>query len=522
MRAEEGCEGMGGVLPEPAGLRRVIDALGVAVAVLDVDGRITDANAAAERAAGRRRAVLLGRSFADTFALPGDRNTADRLRLAIAAAAAGLPQELELRGGGTCLDLSLAPLSDAAGVVTGIAVTGVDAGRRVRAEAEARDRENALRAARDEAERARRCKTRFLAAASHDLRQPAQSLTLFGALLADRLRGHPQMPLVQHMNEAVEAMRTLLDGLLDVSRLDAGIVVPEPAPFCIADLFDRLEADYAPRASAKGLRLRCRPLCHSVHSDAGLLERLLRNLLDNALKYTGKGGILLGCRRRGSVMLIDVVDTGLGMPADKLDEIFEEFVQLGNAERDRSRGLGLGLAVVKRLSRLLNLPVSVRSTPGRGTCFSVEVPLHAAKSPCASARLQDGADRSGRLAMVIDDEEMILHSLRLVLEEWGWDVLAASSGEEAVRLLDGAGRAPDVIVADYRLRHGHTGVEAIHDLHALVGEPVPAIVLTGDTSPERIQEARRSGFAVLHKPVTLTELSARLAEVRAAASAAAD
>jgi len=503
-------------------LRRVFDALGVFVAVLDAQGRITDLNAAAERAAGRPRAALLGQAFVEVFVWQGVEDAAARLRHALAFAVSGLPQQVELRGTGTAIDLSVAPLADGAGAVAGFAITGVDAGPRVRAEAAAYDREERLRAARDEAERANRSKTRFLAAASHDLRQPAQSLTLFGALLADRLRGHPQMPLVQHLNQAVEAMRTLLDGLLDVSRLDAGIVVPEPAPFPLADLFGKLEAEYAPRARAKGLRLRCRTVRIWVRTDPGLLERLLRNLLDNALKYTYQGGILLGCRRRGDVLRIDVLDTGVGMPADKLDEIFEEFVQLGNAERDRSRGLGLGLAVVKRLARLLNLPVSVRSVPGRGTRFSVEVPMHAASRPCAPARPKFDMEGGGGLALVIDDEEMILHSLRLVLEAWGWDVLTAPSGDEALLLLEGAERMPDVVIADYRLRHGRTGVEAIHDLHALAGEPIPAIVLTGDTSPERIREARRSGFAVLHKPVTLAELSARLAEVRGCVPAAAD
>ncbi|KAA0688289.1 ATP-binding response regulator [Azospirillum brasilense] len=327
------------------------------------------------------------------------------------------------------------------------------------------------------------------------------------------------MPLVQTMNRAVEAMRGLLDALLDVARLDSGIVSPDMAPFALAEMMERLKTDYGPRAAAKGLKLRVRPLKAQVRSDAALLERLLRHLLDNAVRYTASGGVLLGCRRRGMMLCIEVADTGVGIPTDKLDEIFEEFVQLGNVERDRSRGLGLGLAVVKRLSHLLGLPVRVRSRPGRGTCFTVEVPLHASWNPNAMERAMPSLDRSGALALIIDDEELILQSLRLVLEQWGWDVLAAASGEEALRQLDGAERLPDVIIADYRLRYGRTGVDAIRDIHAFAGDLIPAILLTGDTSPDRIREARRSGFTVLHKPVTLSELSSHLEEARARAAA---
>ena len=519
MREEDGT-GISRFPADPAALRRVFDVIGVSVALLDRQGRLADSNAAMQRAIGCPRDQLIGRPMADAFVWGGGEDAANRFAQAVAAAGRGLPQELTLTGDGKWLDITLMPLpADPGGEAAGIVVTAVDASRRKGMEARLRGQEEGLRTARDEAVRAGRSKVRFLAAASHDLRQPAQSLTLFGAVLAERLADHPQFPLVQTMNRAVEAMRALLDALLDVARLDSGIVLPDVAPFPLAEMMERLKADYGPRAGAKGLELRVRPLKVQVRSDAALLERLLRNLLDNAIRYTASGGVLLGCRRRGTVLRIKVADTGVGIPADKFDEIFEEFVQLGNAERDRSRGLGLGLAVVRRLSRMLGLPVRVRSRPGRGTCFTVEVPLQVSWSPCGPERAMPFVDRPGGLALIIDDEELILQSLRLVLEQWGWDVLSAASGEEALRQLEGAERLPDVIVADYRLRYGRTGVDAIRDIHAFAGETIPAILLTGDTSPDRIREARRSGFTVLHKPVTLSELSSHLEEARARAAA---
>ncbi|MBB3263370.1 PAS domain S-box-containing protein [Azospirillum sp. OGB3] len=503
-----------------AELRRVFDTIGVAIALLDRQGRIADLNTAMQRAIGCPHDLLIGQPMAGAFVWGGREGAADRFAQAVAAAGRGVLQELTLTGDGTWLDIVLTPLpAEAGGEPAGVVMTAADASRRMAAEAQLRSKEESLRAARDEVARAGQTKVRFLAAASHDLRQPAQSLTLFGAVLAERLSDHPQLPLVQTMNRAVEAMRGLLDALLDVARLDSGSVSPDMAPFAVAEMLERLEADYGPRATAKGLKLRVRPLKAQVRSDAILLERLLRHLLDNAVRYTASGGVLLGCRRRGMMLCIEVADTGVGIPTDKLDEIFEEFVQLGNAERDRSRGLGLGLAVVKRLSHLLGLPVRVRSRPGRGTCFTVEVPLHASWNPNGTERAMPSLDPPGALALIIDDEELILQSLRLVLEQWGWDVLAAASGEEALRQLDGAERLPDVIIADYRLRYGRTGVDAIRDIHAFAGELIPAILLTGDTSPDRIREARRSGFTVLHKPVTLSELSSHLEDARARAAA---
>ncbi len=377
--------------------------------------------------------------------------------------------------------------------------------------------EEALVAAKVEAERANRAKSQFLAAASHDLRQPVQSLFFFHDVLARKLAGHPSAPVVANMQNGLNALKSLLDGLLDISRLHAGAIVVDARPFPVAILLDQLAAECADHAAAQGVTLRVVNSGAWVRSDAAQLERMLRNLLDNAIKYTGRGGrVLLGCRRAGGNRLrLEVVDTGPGIPEDKHDAIFEEFVQLGNPERDRSQGLGLGLAIVRHLGRLLDHPVTVRSRPGRCSAFSVSVPL-ATAGPTPdpdTARVAEPPSADG-LVLVVDDEALVLHGLQQMLESLGWRVLAASSGEEAVQLVSAAKRTPDVIVADYRLRGNETGVKVIHQVCGARAASVPAIVLTGDTGPERIAECRRSGFHLLHKPVDGHALHATLTALR--------
>ncbi len=235
--------------------------------------------------------------------------------------------------------------------------------------------ERALREAKEQAERANLAKTRFLDAASHDLRQPAQSLALLTALLGQELQGHPAAAIIEHLQASVDALAVLLDGILDVSRLDAGLVAAAPEVFSVQALLAPLSGEYGYRAREKGLRFAVVPSSLSVISDPALLARILRNLVENAVRYTPSGGVVVGCRRLGDVVEINVCDTGIGVASEELENVFEEFVQLGNPARDRRQGLGLGLAVVRRLSDLLGHEVKVRSTPGRGSCFSVSVPL---------------------------------------------------------------------------------------------------------------------------------------------------
>ena len=389
---------------------------------------------------------------------------------------------------------------DGAGRLSEVQAVGRDIERR-------RAMEQALNAAKENAERANHAKTRFLAAASHDLRQPVQSLLLFMNVLKERL-GHERTAAtaLDSMDRSLDALRLLLDSLLDISRLDAGMIVPQPVEMPLATLLDRFAAEYEPRAAALGLRFRIVRSGVAVRSDPTLLERILRNLIENALRYTRHGGVLVGCRRDGDQVRVAVVDTGIGIADERTDDIFEEFYQLGNPERDRSKGLGLGLAVVRRLGRLLNHRIEVRSRPGHGSVFSVELPVaqHPARTVPGDDRLP-GAEPLG-LVLVIDDEALIRLGLTTMLESWGHTVVAAGSADEAVRRMEEHRRPPDAILADYRLRDGETGIQAIHRIETRFGVRPPAAVITGDTAPERLVEARASGLRMLHKPVVAVEL----------------
>jgi signal transduction histidine kinase len=375
-----------------------------------------------------------------------------------------------------------------------------------------RSAEEAIRA-RDLAEKAEKAKTQFFASASHDLRQPVQSLFFFAQALAERFKGHPGAELLSSMELSLDALKMLLDSLLDVSRLDAGAVKPKPAEFPLASLIERLAAEYGPQAESRGISFRVVTTSAWVRTDPMLLERMVRNLIENALRYTARGGILIGCRRGQNTVRIAIVDTGIGISEHQHKLVFEEFVQIGNPERDRAKGLGLGLAIVKRLGALLDHGVTVKSEPGRGSAFSIELPL------AQDGTLQHGSavipanDGGRQLVVVIDGEAIILLGLRAMLEGWKYDVVAAMSGEDAVRLLCDDGRVPDMIIADYRLRGGRTGIEAIRDIHKACNSDIPAIVLTGDTAPERIAEVKGSGFRLIHKPVTPTMLRQVLASV---------
>ncbi len=371
--------------------------------------------------------------------------------------------------------------------------------------------ESQLHHAKEEAERASVAKSKFLAAASHDLRQPVQSLLFFSHVLSERLAGHGAQELVGTMQQALDALKGLLDGILDLSKLDAGVVDVRRETVPLSPLLNRIGAEYAPRFAQKGLTLKVLAGDAAVDSDPTLLGRIVGNLVENALKYTAKGGVLIGCRRRGDRVRIEVWDTGVGIPPGRLDDIFEEFVQVGNPERDRTQGLGLGLAIVKRLSRLLDHPMSVRSVPGRGSVFAVTVPLRGGAAAVPAPAVV--TDQGQGVVALIDDEAIILEGMQAMLDAWGFRVIAESDLESALERLAEAGVAPDAVVADYRLRGGRTGGEAIQAMRTAYGADLPAVVLTGDTGPELEAEARRAGFAVLHKPVRPDALRRLLREL---------
>jgi signal transduction histidine kinase/ActR/RegA family two-component response regulator len=357
-----------------------------------------------------------------------------------------------------------------------------------------------LQAALDTAESANRAKTRFLASASHDLRQPMHTLSLFAAALSMRPLDDRSRAIAQQMNQALQALSSQLDVLLDVSKLDAGIVEASAADVDIRALLGRLRDEFEPAALRKGLALRAEcPPSARAHTDALLLDRVLRNLLDNALKYTLHGEVVLraGPAPDGRLQL-EVVDTGPGIAAEEHERVFEEFYQLGNAERDRRQGLGLGLSIVRRLAELLGLGLRMHSAPGAGTRFCMSV---AAATALPAAPAGPGIalpTLAGLKVLVIDDEEAVREGMRTLLEAYGCRVSLA--GGTAGALKAAAEAPPDLVLADFRLREHDDGLLAVRQLRAQ-HPGLPALLVSGDTAPERLREARAAGLPLLHKPV---------------------
>jgi two-component system, sensor histidine kinase len=386
----------------------------------------------------------------------------------------------------------------------------------------AEDSAHQAEAARAEAVQANQAKSRFLAAASHDLRQPVHALGLFAAAARTHVQGAQGQAIMDKIDASIDSTEALFNALLDVSRLDAGIMVPDVQPFALDDLLGRLVDEYAPRAAAKALHLRWRPSGSTVSSDLALLERVLRNYLSNAIRYTRQGGILLACRTRGSQIRIEVWDTGVGIAGDKLNDIFQEFFQIGNPERNKANGLGLGLAIVMRIGKLLDHPIAVTSRFYRGSKFSVTVPLaqrlgaDAPSTPGTTAgRSLTPPDESllvGATVLVIDDESVVLQAVEMLLRQWGCFVVTAQSQSDALQALNAIDRTPDVILCDYRLQGPETGITVVKELRHLLG-PVSAALITGDTAPDRLLEATHSGLPLLHKPVNALQLKTCLCQL---------
>jgi PAS domain S-box-containing protein len=373
--------------------------------------------------------------------------------------------------------------------------------------------EEALALAKAEAELANLAKSKFLAAASHDLRQPVQSLTLLMSVLKRQLKDRPKAAdAVDMAQSSVSSLNAMLTAILDISRLDAGIV--EPALTCVdlGELVDRLGREYRPRAAAIGLELRVVVSCALCgRTDAGLLERMARNLIENALRYTKEGGILLGLRRRGDRVRLDVVDTGVGIPAEHQSAVFEEFRQLNNPARDSSRGLGLGLAIVARLARLIGTEVQVASRLNRGTRFSLLLPLDLSvpsRAPAGPAL----EDPGGRI-LVIEDNEGVRQAYQIMLRDWGYEIVSAENGENALACAEREDWRFDVVLADQRLGAGLTGAETATEIWRRAGRAIPTMVVTGDTAKERLAEISACGFVLLHKPVEADVLRRTLASL---------
>jgi len=377
---------------------------------------------------------------------------------------------------------------------------------RIKLEFENRELIRSLFLAKEDAENSNLVKTKFLAAASHDLRQPLHALDLFVDLLDARIQFPEVRKIVDNIKLSTQSLKGLLNSLLDISKLDAGVLKPEFSRFTLQTLLDQLELEYGPQAANKGLKLRIRSCNAWVNSDSIMLARILRNILSNAIRYTRSGGVLLGCRKRQGSIRIEVYDTGQGIPAGELDHIFTEFYQVDNHEHDRNKGLGLGLAIVKRLADLMQHPIEVRSREGNGSVFSVTVPA-ATAIPQHEVQTQIYRDDlAGAIILVIDDEAAIREGMGEVLQDWGCHAVLADSADHALQQLENNHLTPDIIIADYQLREGKTGVQAIKQISASLECNFPAVVVTGDIAPERLYEAQTNGYHLLHKPVSAASL----------------
>lgn len=358
---------------------------------------------------------------------------------------------------------------------------------------------------------ANRYKSHFLASAGHDLRQPLHALNLFVAQLHTEANPDERGRLVERIDAAVDSMNELFEVLLDMSRLEAGVVEPHVTEFPIRRVLERIETTFADAARHKGLRLSVVAGSAWVRSDLVLLERILMNLVSNAVRCTARGGVVVGCRRRGENLRVDVCDTGPGIPEDQQEDIFGEYYRLPAAGPEHG-GFGLGLAIVDRLGRLLNHEIGLASRPGRGSRFSVSLPLvaagHGAAEAPVSPRIGDPA--RGKLVVVIDDDPLVLEGMAGILRSWGCRLVTADSQEAALAGVAAQPQRPDLIIADYRLASGTTGIQVIERLRAESGVAIPAFLISGDTAPERLRHAREHGIQLLHKPVAPMRLRAML------------
>jgi len=401
------------------------------------------------------------------------------------------------------------------------------ANQRMMIEATARDIERArllesLTAQKDALDEANRAKTQFLAAASHDLRQPMQAITLLVESLQERAREPQTQAIVESIRASVSTMARLLNAILDISRFDAGTVRPERSHFALAPVLERVRHIHAQAAADKGLAIRIARTRAVVETDPVLLYRILGNLVANAVRYTERGGVLIGCRPRTHDVVIEVWDTGPGIAEGKQREIFREFVQLGNPHRDREQGLGLGLAIVERTARLLGHRVALRSRPGRGSVFSLTVGRGDPERIRPFAQEDEGAPLRGCSVLLIEDDREVRAAMALLLEGWGCSVHAADSGAQARDQLARLGEGPDIAIADYRLPGEEDGVDVLEAIRRRFPS-TGGILVSGDIGAEALRRAQDSGYTLLHKPLRPARLRALMGHLwRARTSAASE
>ncbi|WP_455885394.1 PAS domain-containing hybrid sensor histidine kinase/response regulator [Pseudomonas spelaei] len=377
---------------------------------------------------------------------------------------------------------------------------------------ERRRMETRLRDAKLEAEQANLSKTKFLAAVSHDLLQPLNAARLFTSALLER----PSEKLVRNVSNSLEDVENLLGTLVDISKLDAGVIKADIAPFALSELLDNLAVEYTELARSEGLELHFIGCSALVRSDIQLLARILRNLLSNAIRYTYQGRIVLGCRRQHQRLSIQVWDSGMGIAEERLEEIFQEFKR-GDVQRpDQDRGLGLGLAIVEKIAGILGHRIGVKSWPGKGSMFSVEVPLSATapKSLPMPAMSEPMLERlEGARVWVLDNDAAICAGMRTLLEGWGCRVVTALSEQDLARQVDNYHAEADLLIADYHLDDDQNGVDAVARINARRASAIPAMMITANYSNELKQQIRELGHTLMHKPVRPMKLKTAMSHL---------
>jgi PAS domain S-box-containing protein len=485
--------------------RALIDATAEDIVVLlDDSFRMVIVNERMAQGFGKTVKDVLGKRMADLMpaAVAAHREEMSRQVLSN-----GRPVRFEDQRAGRWFDNNVCPVIGPSGRPEGVAVFARDITRR-------KAMVEALAEAKEQAEKANAAKSRFLAAANHDLRQPLQAMSLLVGALSYTQIDEQARTIARDMQDTLTAMEGLLNALLDVSKLDAGIVVPQQQNFLASVFLHQLRNQFKALAADRGVNIRLFCRNDPLHTDPDLLERILHNLISNAIRHTRYGSILIGCRRRAERLRIEVWDRGEGIAAGDLGRIFEEFQQLGNPERSVRQGLGLGLAIARRIAALLGLRLDVRSEVGRGSVFFVEVPL---ATSARSAKVKDPHAESELPArdttvLVVEDDSQVLLATARLLRLWGYRPICARHAEEALELLKDKALHPAMALVDYRLPGMRNGVQFLDEVSLRVGLDIPSLLLTADTAPERLREAQTSGYPLLHKPVTASALRQALAE----------
>lgn len=494
--------------------RNLLELAPDSMVVVDGDGRIALVNAQAEKMFGYTRDEMRGRHV--EFLLP------ERMHSQHVQHRKGFKDQPQVRPMGSGLNLaavrkdgsefpveiSLSPVETSDGTFVSSVIRDVTERKRL---------EHEINAARQAAERANKANNAFLAAASHDLRQPVQALSLLNGALRRTVTDERALEMIESQQRSLIAMTNLLNSLLDISRLDAGAVTPELEDFPMQRLIDRLSAEFSRQAQHKGLDFGANSCDAVVRSDPNLLSEIIQNLVSNAIRYTEKGGVFLDCEKVGGSCRVRVSDTGIGIAPDQLDEVFREFVQC-KAPGGNNEGFGLGLAIVRRLADLLTHEIDVHSDPGKGSEFAVTIPVVSAKT--ASLETEElvrptTRQRVSGLIVLIEDDVSVANAWGLLLEAEGYRVATAASAAEAKQLVRHIDVTPTLLISDYHLLDGSTGVEAVAAIRDYFDSLIPAFVVSGDTS-KIVKEARLlDNCTLMSKPIDtdrLLEAASRAAE----------